>query len=149
MALGERKDPYLSFNFLVEIKGLVVGGFTEATGLQGEIEVKDYREGGLNEYVHKLPGPTKYPQNLVLKHGVSDSDVLWKWYLDVTQGKIKSKNGSIVFLDAAGEEKWRWNFIKAYPVRWSGPDMRASSAEVAVETFELVHQGIVREMKKK
>jgi len=46
---GLRKDPYAGFNFLVEIDGLLVGGFTEVTGLQVETESHDYREGGLNE----------------------------------------------------------------------------------------------------
>ena len=71
--LGIRNDPYLGFKFLVEIEGLVVGGFSEVTGLQVETEVETYREGGLNEYVHKLAGPTRYPSNLVLKHGMTES----------------------------------------------------------------------------
>ncbi len=54
--LGIRNDPYMPFNFLVEIEGLLVGGFTEVTGLTVETETEDFREGGVNEYVHKLPG---------------------------------------------------------------------------------------------
>lgn len=142
MAVGQRADPYLGFTFLVEIKGIAVAGFMEVSGLQVEVEVHDYREGGVNEYMHKLPGPTRYPSNLVLKRGITDVDTLWRWHQDVTQGKVERKNGSIVLLDSAGEEKWRWNFVGAYPVRWVGPDLRASAAEVAVETLELVHQGL-------
>lgn len=142
MAVGERSDPYLGFNFLVEIQGIAIAGFMEVSGLQVEVEVHDYREGGLNEYIHKLPGPTRYPSNLVLKRGITDVDALWKWHQDVTQGKIERKNGSIVLMNSAGEEKWRWNFVEAYPVRWVGPDLRASAAEVAVETMELAHRGL-------
>jgi phage tail-like protein len=144
MALGQRSDPYLSFNFLVEIEGMLVGGFTEVTGLQVEVEVEDYREGGLNTYIHKLAGPARYPSNLVFKHGLTDATVLWDWHQEVVQGNIRRKNGSIVLLDSAGEEKWRWNFAEAYPVRWSGPDLRASTAEVTVETLELVHRGLTK-----
>jgi phage tail-like protein len=144
MTLGRRSDPYLSFNFLVEIEGLVVGGFSEVSGLQVEVEIESYREGGLNEYVHMLAGPTRYPANLILKHGLTDSDVLWNWHRSVTRGTIRRKNGSIVLLDYAGEEKWRWNFVEAYPIRWSGPDLRAGAAEVAVETLELVHRGLYK-----
>ncbi len=142
MAVGQRTDPYLSFNFLVEIEGLVVGGFTEVTGLQVETEVEDYREGGQNDYIHKLPGPTRYPSNLVLKHGLTDAETLWEWHQQVTQGNIQRKNGSIVLLNSTGEETWRWNFVGAYPARWSGPDLRAGTAEVSVETLELVHHGL-------
>ena len=142
MAVGDRADPYLSLNFLVEIEGLVVGGFNEVTGLTIEVEIEEYREGGVNTYVHKLAGPARYPNNLVLKHGLTDSDTLWSWHQDVARGNILRKNGSIMLLDSAGEEQWRWNFVDAYPVRWVGPDLRAGSAEVAIETLELVHRGL-------
>lgn len=141
MAIGERADPYLNFHFLVEIEGLVVGGFSEVSGLQVEIEVQEYREGGMNEYIHKLAGPTRYPSNLVLKRGLTDA-ALWIWHQEGRKGAIRRRNGSIVLLDSAGVEKWRWNFLGAYPVRWLGPDLRGGSNEVAVETLELVHHGL-------
>jgi phage tail-like protein len=142
VALADRKDPYLSFRFIVEIDGLVVGGFSEVSGLQVEVEIESYREGGLNEYLHELPGATKYPARLVLKRGFTDSDVLWKWHRDVVQGIVERKNGSIVLFDTAGAEQWRWNFFEAFPVRWVGPDLRGGTAEVAVETLELSHRGL-------
>jgi len=144
MAVGDRRDPYLALNFELRIEGLTVGAFSEVTGLQVEIEVKDYREGGVNEYVHKLAGPARYPSNLVLKRGLIDSETLWCWHQDVTQGIIQRKNGSIVLLDNAGVEQWHWDFIDAYPVRWVGPQLRAGTAEVALETLELVHRGLVK-----
>jgi phage tail-like protein len=144
MPVGQRTDPFLAFNFLVEIDDLVVGGFSEVSGLQVEIEVHDYREGGLNEYIHKLAGPTRYPSNLTLKRGLMDTDVLGSWLAQVTQGVVQRRNGSIVLLDATGQEAARWNFTAAYPVRWKGPDLQASSSAVAVETLELAHHGLTR-----
>src|SRR2546422_11337395 len=79
MALGARSDPFLAFNFVVEVQSLVLGGFSDVTGLQKEIEVQDYREGGVNDYIHKLSGPARYPSNLVLKRGLTDID-LWNWH---------------------------------------------------------------------
>ncbi len=142
MAAGDRKDPYLGFNFLVEIGGQVAGGFSEVTGLQVEVETEDYREGGRNEYVHRLAGPVKYSANLVLKHGITASDDLWRWHQDVRQGKIQRQNVSIILLDSTQEEKRRWEFEAACPVKWVGPDLRAGQAEVAVESVELVHRGL-------
>lgn len=141
-ALGIRNDPYLGANFLVEIEGLVVGGFQEVTGLSVETETQDYREGGVNEYVHKLAGPTRYPSNLVLKKGLTDIGSLWSWHQDVVAGTIERKNGSIYLLDRMGLPAMWWNFTEAYPVKWSGPDLRAEQGSVAVETLELVHRGI-------
>jgi len=142
MTFATRNDPYLSFSFLVEIEGLIVGGFTEVSGLQVETEIEDYREGGLNEYVHRLAGPVRYPANLTFKHGLTDADVLWSWYQQVAHGIIRRKNGSILLRDSSGVGVWRWNFVGAYPVKWIGPELRAGTAEVAVETLELAHRGL-------
>lgn len=141
MAANERKDPYSSFRFLVEIKGVVVGSFSEVSGLQAETETEDYREGGVNDYVHKLPKITKYP-NLVFKRGITESDALWKWHQDVVNGKVERKDGRIVLLDSEGNEKWHWTFEEAFPVKWAGPDFKADSNAIAIETLEVSHHGI-------
>ncbi|HEX2223482.1 MAG TPA: phage tail protein [Thermoanaerobaculia bacterium] len=140
--LGIRNDPYTAFNFLVEIEGLIAGGFTEVSGLQVETAVEDYQEGGQNEYVHKLPGPTRYPSNLTLKRGLTDVDSFWRWHRGVIAGSFQRKNGTIYLLDRRGLPAMWWDFKQAYPVKWSGPDLRAASNEVAVETVELAHRGL-------
>ncbi len=143
MELGQRRtDPYLAFNFLVEIGGLVVGGFTEVSGLQLEMDVQPYQEGGLNEYTHQLAGPVRYPSRLILRRGLTAPDALWGWFRQVTRGEIERQNLSIVLLDSTGAEERRWIFTNAYPVRWVGPELRAGTAEVAVETLEFVHHGL-------
>jgi phage tail-like protein len=141
VAVALRLDPYLGFRFLVEIQGMIVAGFTEVSGLQAEIETFEYREGGLNDYAHQLPGPVRYP-NLVLRRGLTDFDNLWSWHRDVTRGKVRRRNGSVILAGDLGHLLWRWNFRGAYPVRWVGPELRAEAATVAVETLELSHQGI-------
>jgi phage tail-like protein len=142
-APGSRRDPFRGYNFAVEIEGLVAGGFSDVTGLQVELEVQDYREGGVNGFIHKRAGPAKYTANLVLKRGMTDAKALWNWYWDVVQGKVERKNVSVLLLDEAGEEKMRWNFAQAYPVKWTGPDLRATGNEVAVESIELAHKGLM------
>ncbi len=141
MTLAQRVDPYMGFRFLVEIQGLIVAGFTEVTGLQAETEFEEIKEGGVNDHIHKLPKLTKYP-NITLKRGITDSDVLWKWHQEVVSGHFKRKDGFIVLLDSVGDEKWRWFFSDAYPVKWTGPDLKTDSSTVAVETLELAHNGI-------
>jgi phage tail-like protein len=142
--LGIRLDPYMGYNFLVEFEGLIAGGFNEVTGLQVETVVETYREGGLNEYEHKLAGPTHYPSNLILKHGLTDIETLWLWHQDVVRGKFKRKNGTIYLMDQLGLPAMWWDVKEAYPVKWAGPELRATNSVVAVETLELVHRGIVK-----
>jgi phage tail-like protein len=141
MGLGERKDPYAAFNFLVEIDGITKAGFSEVSGLDSETEVFDYKEGGVNEYLHRLPAQTKH-SNIVLKNGITDSQELWEWRNKAALGKIERKTGSIVLLNEAREEKMRWNFREGWPSKWSGPELKADGNEVAIETLEIVHEGI-------
>lgn len=142
--LGVRNDPYPAFNFLVEIEGLLAGGFSEVGGLQIETEFQDYREGGRNEYVHRLPGPMRYPQNLVLKRGLTDIFTLWAWQQDVARGQIERRNGTLYLLNRQGIPTMWWDFLDAYPVKWSGPEFRGDQNAIAFETVELAHRGLSR-----
>jgi len=139
--MSQRRDPYMAFNFVIEIDGLIVGGFTEVSGLESQIEVESYREGGVNDYVHQLPGPTTYSP-LVLTHGLTDSSALWDWYYKVTLGTFERKNGTIMLKDSQQSSVMSWDFRNAYPVKWTGPKFKADSDEVAFESLELVHEGL-------
>jgi len=137
-------DPYGSFRLRVEILGLQVGGFSEVSGLEREVQLEDFREGGLNDYTHKLVTVTKY-QNLTLKRGLADRIDLWQWHQDVINGKIERRPVTVVLVDTAGADTWRWTFAQAYPVKWSGSPLNASSAAVFVESVDFAHNGIKRE----
>jgi phage tail-like protein len=71
-------DPYKAFRFAVEINGTRVAGFSEVTGLEVRTEVDEHREGGVNDYVHKLAKETRYA-NLTLKRGITVMTDLWDW----------------------------------------------------------------------
>ncbi len=141
MATGDRRDPYGAFRFHLEIDSVIVAGFSEVSGLTVETEVEERSEGGVNDQVHTFAKGTKHPR-LVLKHGLTDSDALWSWHQEVVAGRIARQSGRILLFDSAGEEKWRWTFEGAFPVKWTGPDLRADSNAVAFETVELVHRGL-------
>lgn len=141
--VGMRPDPYQVFNFLIEIESIFAGGFSECSGLAVETEFTDYREGGLNEYMHRLPGPTKHPP-LILKHGLTPIDGLWGWHQDVVRGTIKRQNGTIYLLGKDHSPLISWDFKNALPVKWTGPDLRADSGNVAIESIELAHHGLSR-----
>lgn len=140
---GVRADPYHAFNFLVEIEGILAGGFSECSGLQVETEFHDYREGGVNEYVHRFAGPTKYPP-LILKHGLTLIDGLWGWHQDVARGTIERKNGTVYLLNKKHIPVIWWDFKEAFPCKWTGPELRADSGNVAFESIELAHRGLSR-----
>jgi phage tail-like protein len=139
---GQRTEPLPAYTFYVEIGGIVQAAFQECTGLEIELDVTEYEEGGLNTYVHKLPGRVKYA-DLTLRHGTAGSEDLWKWYERVCQGTVERKDISVVLYDPAGSEVRRWSFTGAYPIRWTGPELGADSTEVAVDTLVIAHQGLL------
>lgn len=145
--LGIRADPYQAFNFLVEVEGILVGGCSDCTGLQVETELSRYSEGGLNDYEHTFIGRTKYPP-LILKHGLTLIDDLWRWHQEITQGinlgKVERRNGTIYLLDKDKIPVMWWNFKEALPYKWIGPELRAGSGSIAFESVELVHRGLSR-----
>jgi phage tail-like protein len=151
------QDPYVTyrFNAVIDYRGdqRVVGGFSEISGLTFETEVETFREGGENRYERQLAGPTKFPSRLVLKRGLADGEALWSWYQDVMKHAIKRRDIAIVLLQdyyvppdnptTPDKPKWRWVFHDACPVKWTGPEFRAGTAEVAFESIELVHKGLI------
>jgi len=138
-----KKDPYAVFNFVVEINSIQVGGFSEVSGLQAETEYESIREGGINDYEHKLARITKYP-NLTLKRGIFDADELWRWHEEVVNGRVQRNTITIKLQDSLRVDKWAWVFDDAYPVKWSVSDLNATSGTVALETVEFAHNGMRR-----
>ncbi|MBU0553584.1 phage tail protein [Myxococcota bacterium] len=130
------------YRFKVEIDGLTVAHFQSVSGLSHEIEVLSQQEGGVNDRLHKLPGQGSYP-NITLKVGYV-STALESWHQGFSRGSGGRKNGSIVLLDDMGQETKRWNFRRAWPVKWEGPDFDANQNQIAVESIEIAHEGISR-----
>src|SRR5262252_2357667 len=75
----------------------------ECTGLGSRIEVVEYREGGEDSAVRKLPGRVTYP-DITLKWGVTTSRELYDWHRAVINGQMQRKNGSVILLDGNRKE---------------------------------------------
>lgn len=141
---GQRVDPFRNFNFLVELDGIAQASFTECSGLSTTTEVIENREGGDNVTVRKLPGKTSY-SDISLKWGLTDSTELWDWRQQIVDGNIVRKNGSIVVFDLANStEVARWNFVRAWPTKWEGPNLSAKGNDIAIDTLVLAHEGLAR-----
>jgi phage tail-like protein len=138
----QRDNPYLNFNFLVDIGLGDELGFSEVEVPSGEIEVIEYREGGdrVNS-ARKLPGLTKYP-NVTLKRGITGRTDLFEWWKSVRDGQVQRRNVTITLLDEQRQAVLRWHLRDAFPVKIEGPSLNASGNEVAIETLELAHEGL-------
>jgi phage tail-like protein len=135
------EDAYPTCRFYVQIDNSVHALFTEATGLEVTVKPDPVEEGGVNEFVHQLPGRATVG-NLTLKRGMTRSHEFLKWLLEVASGRVTRRNITLIMYDTALDVVARWNFRMAYPVKWSGPQFRAASNESAVESLELAHEGV-------
>jgi phage tail-like protein len=127
-------DRPAGFRFGVEIQGIVVGWFTECSGLSIEREVYPYQEGGQNAYVHQLPGRVK-SANITLKHGIADQ-ALWKWFREGLYNlQVERHNLSIILYGVDFAETERWDLTDAFPLKWTGPELKTDDNQVAVEAL--------------
>jgi phage tail-like protein len=147
MANDPKKNyPLPKFHFQVDWGGTRIG-FTEVTGLDFETEVIEYREGNSASYHKiKMPGMQKY-SNITLKRGVFLGDFeffeLWKKTVMFQEGKEKFRRDvTIRMLDEDHQPIITWVAQNAWPCKVLSTDLKADSNEVAIESMELVHEGL-------
>lgn len=143
MTTGAMIDPFVNFNYLVEIDGITRGAFQEVGGLESTVDVIEHREGGWNTTTRKFAGQTKHA-NITLKWGMTVDTELYAWHRTVVEGTVERRNGSVVLLDRRGQEVARWDFVRAWPTKYTGPGLNAEASDIAIETLELVHEGLER-----
>jgi phage tail-like protein len=144
--MADRNDPYTNSRFLLEIDGIVQAGFSEVAIPDISTDPIEYREGNEETTVRKLPGLTKYG-NLTLKWGITDSSMeLFEWRKLVVQGNTADarKNIAVILQDEEGNPAARWEFREAWPSKYDAPDLSAKGGDVAIETMEIVHEGMDR-----
>jgi phage tail-like protein len=144
MAVGDRNDPYAQFNFVVEIDGVEVAGFTEVGGLAAESDVIEYREGNEQATVRKLPGLRKY-SNVTLKRGYTQSTALWDWRKTSEDGQTERRDGAIVLMDEARSPVLRWLFRNGWVSKYEGAALNSTTNEAAIESLEIAHEGLTFE----
>jgi phage tail-like protein len=133
------------------------GAFSDAAGLNSNLEIESYQEGGNNVAPLRFPKWGKY-DNLVLKRGVTPRTSLWDWHRQITSGSdpVLRKSGLIILFDKGNGADTAdtagllriplgaWYIDRAFPEKVTGPTLDAKSNTVAVESVELVHEGLSR-----
>ncbi len=131
-----RQQANVAFRFVVKIDNEAQAAFTECTLPNLELEMEEVKEGGLNSYIHQLPGRRKSAR-VSLKNGVGKSKLL-DWYMEAISKTAKRKNITISLLDAHHNDVLVWHVQDAYPVKWTGPSLKSSDNSIAIQTLELV-----------
>ena len=146
--MAQTRDPLVGFHYGIEVQGVVTGYFTECSGIGSEHEIIEHKivdEKG-RELIQKIPGRLKW-ENVTFKRGITENMDIWDWRETVVQGQVDDarRNGSIVMFNQSLEEVARWNFENAWPLKVSGPSMKADSNEFGIEELVLTHEGLYRE----
>lgn len=145
MPTGTRVDPFRTFNFRLEIDGLTVGSFRECSGLAADGNAVDYREGtDIPRSVRKLIGLQTY-SNVTLKRGYTSNPELWNWYKNIVNGIPDRRHGSVILMDEQRKDVLRWSLENMWIKKIEAPSFNATANEVAVESVELVHEGLMLE----
>lgn len=126
------------------------GGFQECSGLEVEMDVQEYLEGGRNDGVIRRVGRAKYT-NIVLKRGMFFQDgsgqverQLWDWLQGVVSGKrpIKRYDGIVKVKSRSGDTVATWIFDRGLPAKIRGPELNAKTGEIAIEELHIAHEGL-------
>jgi phage tail-like protein len=142
---GVRTDPIPVYKFAVALGsgGTPTAVFNECSGLEMTVEFDPVTEGGQNEYQLKLPKGVKYG-NLVLKRGYAVDQVLMNWCLEMrNRTGITRRDVTVSLIKLSSQETlFSWTFTGAFPVKWSGPALKAGDNSISIETLELAHSGL-------
>lgn len=155
---------FVPFRFKVSLfsadhSQMLCGGyFSEVNGFELTMEPKAISEGGRNWGELQRSGRTKFAP-LVLKRGVTSINDLWSWF-DITTRQSNygyRLAGEILVLGnptattTAGQHGVHsvidnpvmvWQLTNVMPTKFKGPDMNATSSQVAIEEITLVHEGL-------
>jgi phage tail-like protein len=124
------------------------GGFQECTGLEIEMDVQEYQEGGRNDGVIRRAGRAKYSP-LTLKRGMFFSGgavnrELWSWIQGVVSGvrPIARYDGVVQVFDVGDTVLATWVFDRGLPAKIRGPELNAKTGEIAIEELQIAHEGL-------
>ena len=137
--------PVAKFHFEVEIDGTPIS-FQEVTGLETQTEVIEYRHGDSEIFSPNKSAGLVKTSNLVLKKGVfhDDEDSL-ELFKKITEEKAYYTQDdrmdiTVTLLDEQGEAVMSWNITNAFPIKYSGTDLKSDANEVALETIEFAYE---------
>ncbi|HEY5706364.1 MAG TPA: phage tail protein [Terrimicrobiaceae bacterium] len=136
--------PPPGFHFRVEVLGVPPNDndlrFTEVGGLSVEVATEEFAEGGENRFVQKYPARAKYPE-LVLKRGLLLNSEILKWIRQsIDELKIQPKNIDVKLLNEEHQPLMTWHLVNAFPTKWAVSDLNAANNAVVIETLQFFYQ---------
>jgi phage tail-like protein len=125
------------------------GAFQECSGLDLELDVGEYVEGGRNNGVLQRTGRAKVTRivlrrGMFYRSGARVDPALWRWFQDVADGvrPLRRYDGTIDLLGEAQDVVASWAFVRGLPAKLVGPQLNGKTGELAVEEMQIAHEGL-------
>lgn len=142
--MEEISDPLKKYNYRVLIDQNEEAGSSEVSAPEISVDPLEYREDNMAGKVpRRQPGILKY-SNVTLRRGTTESHIFVDWMKALYNGIAPRKTVVITLIDDEMKEVASWQLEKAWPTKYTAPDFSGTSSEVAIESLELVCEGITR-----
>jgi phage tail-like protein len=134
--------PLPKFHFQVEWGGKRIG-FTEVSGLNVETQPIEYREGNMPQYNKlQMPGMQKFSPITMKRGTIKGDNDFYTWWNTVALNTIERRDLTISLLNEKHEPVVVWKVNRAWPTKATSTDLKSDGNEVAIETIEIVHEGL-------
>lgn len=140
----------LNSRFGVQVDGIDLGMWGQCKGLSVDFKPVRIEQGGIYDYEPILPGQLSY-KVISLRRALNaqDSAKVQGWLSQMVSGWVHaagSGTGSsavITLFDSKGGPVISWTLRNVFPSKWDGPELDASTAGIAMETLDLIHEGFL------
>jgi phage tail-like protein len=142
--MAQNNELFRNYGFFLELQGERAGYFMTVCDIGLEVECIEYREGCSPSPVRKLPGRTRV-RDVKLSSGITQSDALWRWLDSAVQGKVETRDVSIVVLGSDGQtEVARWNLGNAWIRECRIKEFNALGNDIAIQHITLAADSLER-----
>lgn len=136
--------PHVGFHFLVTFdlaeQKSNDSRFMEVTGLDVEMEMESYTEGGQNRFVWQLPKRARYA-DITLKRAMFLDSSIVQWCKDAFENfTFQPTNITISLLNEKHDPVQSWHVVNALPKKWSIAGFNAQDNSMMVESITLSYQ---------
>jgi len=135
-------EPGVGLRFTVVIDGKPLGNWQKCEGLSVSYDIEEYSEGGLNGFVHRIPGRAKYETIKLTRPVDPASNAVAAWVSSVQRFNSRG-TAQIAILDATGKPVTVFSLSGVFPSKYSGPSLDVGSNQIAMESLELIHNGFL------
>ena len=136
--------PLPGFHFVVSFDSLPPSPndsrFQEVSGLDVEMEMESFTEGGQNRFTWQLPKRARY-SDITLKRGKFNGSAIVAWCKDAMENfSFLPVNITISLLNEKHEPVQSWFVVNAIPKKWSISSFNAEENSIAIESITLSSQ---------